>query len=82
MHCHDCSNPIHLCDCCYISGRTNAPRTITRPHFIETTANALCPACNGNNSDTPCAFPEGGQPGCLKDAATSRAIGSRCSTAA
>lgn len=29
---------------------------------------ARCPACNGNDAEAPCAFPEGGQPGCLKDA--------------
>jgi hypothetical protein len=26
-----------------------------------------CPACGGNDRDAPCAFPEGGQPGCVRD---------------
>ncbi|MBB5414046.1 hypothetical protein [Paraburkholderia atlantica] len=28
----------------------------------------ICRACNGNDGDTPCAYPEGEQPGCLRDA--------------
>lgn len=30
-------------------------------------AQERCPACNGNDAGAPCAFPEGGQPGCLRD---------------
>lgn len=32
-----------------------------------------CPACAGNDGDTPCAFPKGGQLGCLRDARLARA---------
>jgi len=27
----------------------------------------LCPACGGNDHDTPCAYPSEGQPGCFRD---------------
>lgn len=27
----------------------------------------LCPACNGNDTDAPCAYPSEGKQGCLRD---------------
>lgn len=27
----------------------------------------ICPYCNGNDLDMPCAYPGEGQPGCLRD---------------
>lgn len=27
----------------------------------------ICPVCNGNNKDMPCAYPGESKPGCLKD---------------
>lgn len=33
---------------------------------------AQCPTCHGNDADMPCAFPEGGKPGCPRDARLGR----------
>ncbi|MDE1138145.1 MAG: Lar family restriction alleviation protein [Paraburkholderia tropica] len=32
-----------------------------------------CPACGGNDANMPCAFPQGGQPGCPRDVRLGRA---------
>lgn len=41
-----------------------------------------CPTCQGNDRDMPCAYPEGGQPGCLRDKRLGRTTACRGGSAA
>jgi hypothetical protein len=40
-----------------------------------------CPTCHGNDSDLPCAFPEGGKPGCPRDIRLARAASTSANVA-
>ena len=43
------------------------------PRAASPQSGEKCPACAGNDGDMPCAFPEGGQLGCLRDVRLARA---------
>lgn len=38
-----------------------------RKHGLDRVTPKLCPACNGNDADMPCAYPGDNQPGCIRD---------------
>lgn len=48
---------------------------IGRAVFVTDGVSVRCPACNGNDAEMPCAYPEGGQRGCLRDKRLGRTDG-------
>jgi hypothetical protein len=48
----------------YSNARTDA----LQADYSEDVLQMVCKSCGGNNADVPCAYPEGGQPHCLRAA--------------